>query len=248
MTSAEKTVGLNTASAAEAERLQPSLDVVVRMLRRSGWLFLLVVVVVGVLAVVQYYRGARSYWTQQSFYILVSPVGAASTYDNYQAGVWEETIGHALAEGRLTTVTGTFASAINAELAKDTSSNSPEHLTPTQLQHDLSWSNSGNLVVLTDHWTSSQGSVVLLRATAAAVEDGDFTHLTIWRGGLPPGLAVRMIPASAASAPALDQSQRSAARQLLLQRIALGTLGGLLLMLVWEWACRLGQRPASSKI
>ncbi len=213
-------------------------------LKRGWWLFAVVVITVSALSLAQYLRGQRLYQTSQSFYILVSPIGASTSYDNYQASVWAETIGHALAEGRLTMVSSDFAPAINAALAKNPGTSSPHDLSPSQLQRYLSWSNSGNMVVVTAGWTSPEGASALLQATSTAVEAGDLRHVTIWRGALPSQLVAHIIAAAPATPSEQVVSQQSAARQLMLERITLGILAGLLLIPAWAWVERLAGRPS----
>ena len=216
-------------------------------LKRGWWLFALVVITVSALSLAQYLRGPRLYQTSQSFYILVSPIGASTSYDNYQASVWAETIGHALAEGRLTMVSSDFAPAINAALAKEPGKSSPHDLSPSQLQRYLSWSNSGNMVVVTAGWTSPEGASALLQATSTAVEAGDLRHVTIWRGALPSQLVAHIIAAAPATPSELVVSQQSAAQQLMLERITLGILAGLLLIPAWAWVERLAGRPSPAE-
>ncbi|MGO8948921.1 MAG: hypothetical protein ACLQUY_14985 [Ktedonobacterales bacterium] len=228
----------------EAALSGPSL---VRVFRHGWWLVGLVVILVSALSLAQYLRGPRSYQTEQSFYIVVSWAGASTTYDNYQTSVWTETIGHALAEGRLTTVAGGFTPAINAQLAKYGAVSSPRSLSASQLQRYLTWTNSGNIVVLTANWTTPTGSQALLQAATTAVEDGDLTHVTVWRGALPPEMSARIITAAPATSPQLDQSQQTAAEQLMLSRIALGIVAALFLVLVWDWVLRLASRASSAQ-
>jgi hypothetical protein len=213
--------------------------VVVTAVRRGWWLFVLAVVLASGLAVVGYARRTSQYQSEQAYVILVTPPSASTSYDLYQAGVWEETIGHALAEGRLTTVVGGSASGIDAQLAKDKGAGVPHNLSPTQLKHSLVWSNSGNSVLLTAYWTTPEGANALVRATTAALESGDLSHVTIWRGALPPQMVARVISSGPATPPALNQSRQAGAEQLLLTRLLLGVAAGVLLLLIWEWALRL---------
>jgi hypothetical protein len=216
--------------------------VVVTAVRRGWWLFVLAMILASSLSLVGYARRTSRYRSERAYVILVTPASASTTYDLYQAGVWEETIGHALAEDRLTTVAGGFASLIDAQLAKDTGAGVPQDLSLTQLQQSLVWSNSGNSVLLAASWTTSEGASALVRATTAALESGDLSHVTIWRGALPPQMVARIIPSGPATPPALDQSRQAAAEQLLLTRLALGAASGLLLLLIWEWVQRLARR------
>jgi hypothetical protein len=216
--------------------------VVVTALRRGWWLFVLAVVLASGLAVVGYARRTPQYQSEQSYFILVAPPSASTSYDLYQAGVWEETIGHALAEGRLTTVVGGFAPQIDAQLAKYTGAGVPHNLSPTQLKQSLVWSNSGDSVLLTAYWTTPEGASALVRATTAALESGDLSHVTIWRGALPPQMVARVIPSGPATPPAPNQSRQAAADQLLLTRLLLGVAAGVLLLLIWEWVQRLARR------
>jgi hypothetical protein len=215
---------------------------VVRAVRRGWWLFVLAVVLASGLAVVGYARRTSQYQSEQSYVILVTSPSASTSYDLYQAGVWEETIGHALAEGRLTTAVGEFVSRIDAELARDTEAGVPHNLSPTQLKQSLVWSNSGNRVLLTAYWTTPQGASALVRATTAALESGDLSHVTIWRGALPPQMVARVILSGPATPPAPNQSRQTAAVQLLLSRLLLGVAAGVLLLLTWEWVQRLARR------
>jgi hypothetical protein len=216
--------------------------VVVTAVRRGWWLFVLAVVLASGLAVVGYARRTSQYQSQQSYVILVTAPSASSSYDLYQAGVWEETIGHALAEGRLTTVVGGFASRIDAQLAKNAGTGVPHNLSSTQLKESLVWSNSGNSVLLTAYWTTPQGASALVHATTAALESGDLSHVTIWRGALPPQMVARVIPSGPETPPAPNQSVQSAAKQLLLTRLLLGVAAGVVLLLIWEWVQRLARR------
>jgi hypothetical protein len=216
--------------------------VVVRAVRWGGWLFVLAVILASSLSLVGYARRTSRYQSARAYVILVTPAGASTTYDLYEAGVWEETIGHALAEGRLTTVAGGFASLIDAQLGKEKGVGVPHNLSPTQLQQSLVWSNSGNSVLLMASWTTPEGTSALVRATTAALESGDISHVTIWRGALPPQMVARIIPSGPATPPALDQSRQAAAQQLLLTRLALGIASGLVLLLIWEWVQRLARR------
>src|SRR5262249_8630599 len=121
------------------QELQSVARTVVRALQDGWWLVVLVVALVGAISEIQYLRAPRLYVAEQKFYIEVLPVGSSSSYDNYQASVWAETIGHALAAGRLTTVTGGFTAAINHELS---GKNAPHHFSSAQLGQALTWSNS----------------------------------------------------------------------------------------------------------
>jgi hypothetical protein len=218
-----------------------------RALRQGWWLVALVIVLVATLSLAEYILGPHTYRVEQSLSIVVTPIGASSTYDNYQASVWEETIGHALAEGRLTTVIGGFDESINAQLAADPASTSPHNLSQSQFQQDLAWSNSGNSVVLTAYWTTGEGAVALLHATIAALLAGDLTHVTIWRGALPANLEARIMTAGPATAPELDPRQQAAAQQLLLARLLLSLPAGLLLLFGWQWLRSwVGRRSARS--
>lgn len=224
------------------DRRSSGTAVVVTAVRRGWWLFVLAVILASSLSLLGYARRTSQYQSERNYVILVTPPSASTTYDLYQAGVWEETIGHALAEGRLTTVGGEFASLIDAQLAMVKAVGVPLNLSPTQLQQSLVWSNSGNSVLLTASWTTPEGATALVRAATAALESGDLTHVTIWRGALPPQMVARIIPSGPATPPALDQSREAAAQQLLLTRLALGVASGLLLLLIWEWVQRLARR------
>jgi hypothetical protein len=219
---------------------------VIMAVRRGWWLFVLAVILASALSVAEYVRRTPRYQSGQPYVILVSPAGALTTYDLYQARVWEETIGHALTEGRLTTVAGGFTPLINAQLARDPADDVPHHLSPSQLRHNLAWSNSGNSIQLTAYWTTPEGASALVRATAAALQSGDLTHVTILRGGLPPQMVARIIPTAPATSAVVDQSQQAAAQQLLLAHLALGLVAGLLLLLIWEWVHRLVRRRTHS--
>jgi hypothetical protein len=218
------------------------IAVVIMAVRRGWWLFILAVILASGLSLLGYARRTPHYLSKQSYVILVTPASASTTYDLYQAGVWEETIGHALAEGRLTTAVGGFTALIDAQLARYTGAGVPRNLSSTQLRQSLAWSNSGNSVLLTASWTTPAGVSALVRATTAALESGDLAHVTIWRGALPPQMVARIIPSGPAIAPALDQSRQAAAEQLLLTRLVLGVAAGILLLLIWEWVQRLTRR------
>jgi hypothetical protein len=209
-------------------------------LRRSWWIAALVVAVVGAVSYARFTKEPMTYYTSQTLYISVTPTGASSSYDNYQAAVWAETIGHALAEGRLTTVIGGFANAINAQLsASATADTNPHDLSSSQFQQDLSWSNYGNQVVLTASWTSPGGASELLSATIAALIQGNLTHVTIWRGALPGNMVAHVVTGGAPSTPQLDQQQRQAQLvDLVLARLALSLPAGILLIFAWEWLRR----------
>jgi hypothetical protein len=222
--------------------------IVVTAVRRGWWLFVLSVVLASSLALVGYARRTPQYQSEQAYDILVAPSGAPTTYDLYQAAVWEETIGHALAEGRLTTVDGGFASLINARLAEEKGVGAPLQLSTAQLKQSLVWSNSGNSVVLTAYWTTPEGASALVRATTAALESGDLSNVTIWRGALPPGMVARVIPSGPATPPSLNQSRQAAAVQLLLTRVILGVVASVLLLLIWEWVQRLVRRRTHSHV
>jgi hypothetical protein len=226
---------------ATADRRSGAAEVVMAV-RRGWWLFVLAVILASSLSLVGYARRTSQYQSERAYVILVTPPSASTTYDLYQAEVWEETIGHALAEGRLTTVAGGFTSRVDAQLAKDGRAGVPHNLSPTQLQRSLVWSNSGNSVLLTASWTTPEGASALVRATTAALEGGDLTHVTIWRGALPPQMVARIIASGPATPPTLDQSRQAAAEQLLLTHLALGMASGLLLLLIWEWVQRLARR------
>jgi hypothetical protein len=223
-------------------------DIVVSAVRRGWWLFVLAVVLASSLALVGYAKRTPQYQSEQAYVILVAPAGASTTYDLYQAAVWEETIGHALAEGRLTTVAGGFASEINAQLAEEKGVGAPLQLSTAQLKQSLVWSNSGNSVVLTAYWTTPQGASALVRATTAALESGDLSHVTIWRGALPPQMVARVIPSGPATPPSLNQSRQAAAEQLLLTRVILGVAASVLLLFIWEWVQRLVRRRTHSNV
>jgi hypothetical protein len=209
-------------------------------LRRGWWIAVLVVVVVGALSQARFTREPVSYLTSQTLYIVVTPTGTSTNYDSYQAAVWAETIGHALAEGRLTTVSGGFAQAINVQLAGMTAAGGgPHNLTSSQFQQDLSWSNYGNQVVLTASWTSPGGATRLLSATVTALEEGDLTHVTIWRGELPPSMVAHVVTGGVPTPPQLNQQQHQAEfEQLVLARLALSLPAGIFLIFAWDWLRR----------
>src|SRR5579883_1026136 len=183
------------------------------MIRHSWWLAALVIVLVAAIALAQFASTPPVYRAQQSFYIVVAPVGASTSYENYQASAWEESIGHALSEHKLTTVIGGFAGAINSRLAANDTIGGPQNLTQSQFEQDLSWNNYQNHVVLTAYWTTPQGATDLLNATIGA----------------------QIVTDGAATPPNLDPGHAIAAQQLLLTRISLGVVAGILLMLGWEW-------------
>jgi len=200
----------------------------VRALRQGWWMVVLVVALVGAISGFQYLRAPRIYFAQQKFYIQVLPTGTSSSYDNYQAGVWAETIGHALAEGRLTAVAGGFTAAINGELREKSG---PHELTAAELQRALIWSNAANTVTLTAYWSTPEGAAALVSATTAALVSGNLTHVTIWRGALPENLVVNVEALGEPSAPEVDLAQRQAEfNSLLLARLALSLPAGLLLL------------------
>ncbi len=205
------------------------------MIRHSWWLAALVIVLVAAIALAQFASTPPVYRAQQSFYIVVAPVGASTSYENYQASAWEESIGHALSEHKLTTVIGGFAVAINSRLAANDTIGGPQNLTQSQFEQDLSWNNYQNHVVLTAYWTTPQGATDLLNATIGALIAGDLTHVTTMRGPVPPDLTAQIVTDGAATPPNLDPGHAIAAQQLLLTRISLGVVAGILLMLGWEW-------------
>jgi hypothetical protein len=209
-------------------------------LRRSWWIAALVVVVVGAVSYARFTKEPMTYDTSQPLYIIVTPTGASSSYENYQTDVWAETIGHALAEGRLTTVIGGFANAINSQLSGTARADTnPHNLSSSQFQQDLSWSNYGNQVVLTASWTSPGGASELLSATVAALIQGNLTHVTIWRGALPGNMVAHVVTGGVPTAPQLDQQQQQAELEdLVLARLALSLPAGILLIFAWEWLRR----------
>ena len=209
------------------------MKIVKKTLRTEWWLVILVVALVAIISGIQYLRVPRMYFARQEFYIQVLPTGSSSSYDNYQASVWEETIGHALIEGRLTEVVGGFTAAINHELS---GKNAPQNLSSAELRRALSWSNSGNEVTLTATSSTPEGAAALVSATTAALLSEDLTHLTIGRGALPESLVAHVEVLGPPSAPALDQAQQSELRSLVLARLALSVLTGLLLLFSWTTA------------
>ena len=211
-----------------------------RALRRSWWIVALVVIVVGVVSYARFTREPVTYSTSQTLYIVVMPTGAPSNYDSYQASVWAETIGHALSEGRLTTVIGGFGDSINAQLAATVASGSdPRDLSSSQFQRDLSWSNYANQVVLTASWSSPGGASKLLSATVTALIQGNLRHVTIWRGELPESLVAHVITSGVPTPPQLDQQQQQAQFiDQVLAHLALSLPAGILLVFAWEWLRR----------
>jgi hypothetical protein len=213
-----------------------SVALAAKALRQGWWLVVLVVALVGAIEGIQYLRAPRAYFAAQKFYIQVLPVGASSSYDNYQASVWAETIGHALAEGRLTQGTGGFTAAINSELKGKIG---PHDLTSAELGRALVWSNFGNMVTLNAYWSTPEGAAALVSATTAALLSGDLTHVTIWRGALPENLVAYAEVVGPPSAPELYQGQQEAElRGLLLARLALSVPAGLLLLFGLAWRQR----------
>jgi hypothetical protein len=210
------------------------------VLRRGWWIALLVVVVAGVVPYARFTREPVTYHSSQTLYIVVTPVGASSNYDNYQAAAWAETIGHALAEGRLTSVSGSFAGAINTLLAgMAESGGDPRALSSSQFQQNLSWSNEGNHVVLTASWTSPEGARELLAATVTALGEGNLTHVTVWRGALPDNLVAHVMAAGAPTSAQPDhQLQQERFVEEVLARLALSVPAGILLLFALEWLRR----------
>jgi hypothetical protein len=217
------------------------MKIIKRAHRNGWWLVVLVVALVGIISGIQYLRAPRMYFAKQNYYIQVLPINSSSSYDNYQASVWAETIGHALAEGRLTAVVGSFTATINHELS---GKNAPHNLSSAGLQRALSWSNSGNEVMLTATWPTPEGAAALVSAATAALLTGDLTYVTIWRGALPENLVAHVETTGLPSAPALDQLQQAELRGLVLARLALSVPAGLLLLFGWTTVLRVMSRGA----
>lgn len=208
-------------------------------LARRLWIALVLALVVGAGAIIQYARPSASwrhaYVATQALRIIVAPGTATTTYDAYETHQETDGIARAIARGGIFS-TPTFIAAMDrllvsqhAKLAARYGSDVPGDVSPADLASALAASDSGDSVTLTCRWNSPAGTNALLSSAVTVLAGADDLRSLLPVTALAQTSdSVLAYPTGAFGAAHLDNTVASAAWQELLMRIALGLLVGLL--------------------
>lgn len=206
--------------------------------RRRWWVAALLVLLVALGSLVQYYGpGARqrdAYLATRSLRIVVLSANASTAYDAYVASRQEDEIARALATAG-TLSAAWLDDAIAARMRAD-------HLTPSlssqTIATALSATHSGNLVTLTTRGRTSAEADAL--ATAAAEVLSSSTLASVLPPALvpPSGDALGVRLEGSAGQPTHDTTQDQAALAQLLERMGLACIVGICLALIADGMLR----------